>query len=269
MMNGVMAGTEGADVWAVGFAFMLGLPRFGVALLVLPLLPPGLFPAPLRIGVAVGLLFVAYPVFAAAAGHVSSPGGWWLAFVLKEALIGGLIGYACSLVLWALTMAGEVIDNQVGFNNAQIFNPFLNHAAGPVAQFMAMFGVFVFVALSGLEVFLRLMYESLVLWPPGELWPLATQPLNSIFVQETDAMLSSAVRVAAPVIGALLLVELGLGLVNRIAPQFNVWQFSLPVKGLVATLMLALMMLHLVDAVKTAFSAQMKWLDALKALFGG
>jgi type III secretion protein T len=134
---------------------------------------------------------------------------------------------------------------------------------------MAMFGVFAFVALSGLEVFLRLMYESLVLWPPNELWPLATQPLNSVFVQETDAMLSSAVRVAAPVIGALLLVELGLGLVNRIAPQFNVWQFSLPVKGLVATLMLALMMLHLVDAVTAAFSAQMKWLDSLKALFGG
>jgi type III secretion protein T len=69
-------------------------------------------------------------------------------------------------------------------------------------------------------------------------------------VATSGSLLEVAVRFAAPVIGVLLLIELGIGLINRAAPQIDAFYFSMPIKAVTALLVLALLLTHLADVVK-------------------
>lgn len=235
---------------ALTYPVIATLPRFGVALLILPLLVRGVIPSQIRIGFLLVMVMVAQPHMAVA----FSANGWsmaqWLMFVLKEALLGGLVGYAVGLGLWALTAVGELIDLQAGMTNAQIFDPFGQHASGPYSALMSQLAVLLFLSFGGLHVFLQLLYESLLLWPPASFTPHLTASFKDFAVATSGSLLEVAVRFAAPVIGVLLLIELGVGLINRAAPQIDAFYFSMPIKAVTALLVLALLLTHLADVVK-------------------
>ncbi len=241
------------------------LPRFMAAFLVLPFLVKGVVPAQIRVAFLLTLALVAYPgqsgPFAVAAGQWTL---WhWAGFILKEAFIGALIGYAIGMALWALGAVGQLIDTQAGFTNAQIFDPFGGHPGGPSAVLMAQLGAVLFVGFGGLQVFLQLLYESLLLWPPESFWPRIGPAFRDFAVATSGSLLEVGVRLAAPVIGALLMVELGIGLINRAAPQLNAFYFSMPIKALTSLLVLALTLTHVVDVVRQRFVDSERMLPAL------
>jgi type III secretion protein T len=235
---------------ALSYPVLATLPRFGVALMILPLLVSAIIPRQIRIGFLLVTVLVAQPHMQVA----FSVNGWsmaqWMMFVLKEALLGGLIGYAVGLGLWALTAVGELIDLQAGMTNAQIFDPFGKHSSGPFSVLMSQLGMLLFLGFGGLHVFLQLLYESLLLWPPASFTPDLTASFKDFAVATSGSLLEVAVRFAAPVIGVLLLIELGIGLINRAAPQIDAFYFSMPIKAVTALLVLALLLTHLADVVK-------------------
>lgn len=263
-MNASAPLTELAGLVTLVHPLLAGLPRMGMALLVIPLLPAGLIPRRLRGGLIIALALPVYPLLASTMPAVDWSAGQWMAYVLKESCIGALIGYSMGLLLWALTCAGELIDVQAGFNNAQIFDPFAGHPAGPVSVLMTQLGVLLFVALGGLHVFLQLLYESLQLWPPSSAYPdLGLAGLRDLAASGSGSLLELATRLAAPVIAVLLIVELGIGLINRAAPQLNAFYFAMPIKAVAALLMLALCLAHLVDVFRSQIEASQGLLEPL------
>lgn len=244
---------------------LAALPRFVAAFLVLPLLTRAVVPAQIRLAFLLVLVLVAYPGLAARFTSISNDWAlWqWLGFLVKEVFIGALIGYAMGMSLWALTAVGDLIDTQAGFNNAQIFDPFGGHPRGPVSVLLTQLGVLLFVGFGGLQVFMQLLYESLLLWPPTSFWPDIGAAFRDFAVATAGSMLEIAVRLAAPVIAALLVVELGIGLINRAAPQLNAFYFSMPIKAVTSLLVLALLMAHLVDVMRQRFTDSERLLPAL------
>jgi type III secretion protein T len=239
-----------ADMVKVLHPALATLPRFGAAFLVLPLLARNVVSRQIRIGFVLVLAAVAYP-HVTATFTVSEWGpGQWIAFLLKEMFIGALVGYAMGIMLWAIAAVGDLMDLQSGFQNAQIFNPFGGQAAGPFSALLTQTGVLLFIGYGGLHVFLQLLYESLLLWPPASFVPDVSNALRDFSIATSASLLETATRLAAPVIGALLIVELGIGLINRAAQQINTFYFSMPIKALTALLVLALMLSHLVDVVR-------------------
>ena len=234
---------------------MAALPRIGTAILVLPFLPPSIVPRRLKAAFTLSMCLVTYPAMSHAFPLIDWAMGEWLLYALKESLIGALVGYAMGMVLWALTTVGELLDIQVGFNNAQIFDPFGGHSAGPLSALMSQLGILLFVSIGGLQVFLQLLYESLVLWPPTSFYPDVGAGLKGWSIATSATVLEFAVRLAAPVLGVLLIVELGVGLINRAAPQLNAFYFSMPIKAVTGLLMLSLLLSHLVDVVHQQFVA--------------
>ncbi|MBA3624372.1 MAG: flagellar biosynthetic protein FliR [Methylibium sp.] len=130
--------------------------------MVLPLLTRTIVPRQIRIAFMLILVLVAFPGLAVSFPKVDWNMWQWIAFVLKEMFIGGLIGYSMGMVLWALTAIGELMDVQAGYTNAQIFDPYGNHSAGPLSVLMSQLGVLLFVGFGGLQVFMQLLYESLL-----------------------------------------------------------------------------------------------------------
>jgi type III secretion protein T len=162
------------------------------------------------------------------------------------------VGYAVGIILWAIAAIGDLIDLQSGFQNAQIFNPFAGQPGGPFGALLTQIGVLLFIGYGGLHVFLQLLFESLLLWPPASFTPDLSNAVRDFSIATSGTFLEIATRLAAPVIGVLLIVELGIGLINRAAQELNTFYFSMPIKALTAILMLALMLSHLVDVVRAA-----------------
>lgn len=226
---------------------LLGIPRIGTAVMTLGLLPAKIFPRQLRTAKAVALTLAVYPMMSDQLPEGQLAVGYWSILILKEVFIGGILGYLMGTLLWAFSTAGEIIDIQIGFEIGQIFDPMSDRPQGPVGSFYGQLGALLFVALGGIHVFLALLYESLVLWPPASFFPILSTELFDISLAAGASVLELGARLFLPIFGLLLLVELGIGMLNRIAQQFETFYFSLPIKAILAILLIALTMAHMVD----------------------
>ena len=226
---------------------LLGMPRIGAALMALALLPAKVFPRQLRIAKSLALTLAIYPMLSDQLPDDELAVGYWSLLILKEVFIGGVIGYLMGTLLWAFSSAGEVIDTQIGFELGQLFDPMSDRPRGPVGSFYGQLGALLFIGLGGLHVFLALLYESLAIWPPAEYFPTLSPGLFDLSLAAGASVLELGARLFLPIFGVLLLIELGIGMLNRIAPQFETFYFSLPIKAIVAILLLALSLAHLVD----------------------
>jgi type III secretion protein T len=243
-----------SEMITVSYPLLAGLPRFGAAFMVLPLVAGKIIPKQIKMGVLIVLVMVAYPHLALSFSVVNWGISDWLLFVVKETFIGALIGYSMAVVLWTMTMIGEMIDMQSGMNNSQIFNPFEGRQSSAFSVLLTQIGVLLFVGFGGLHVFLQLLYESLILWPPASFQPNITGALKDFSLLTSGSMLETSVRLVSPVIYVLLLVEIGIGLLNRAASQLEAFYFSMPIKAVTALLVLVLLLSHLTDVVRQSFN---------------
>ena len=247
--------------WSLLAPLLAALPRIGAAVTVAPLFPAAVFPRLLRGAVAVSLAVYLYPHMAAhlPAGMTPLP---WLTLIGKEAFIGGLIGFAVGTLIWALECMGSAIDFQVGFSNAQLFNPFVGNESSPLGQLMTSFAITLLVTTGGLQVLASLLFESFRLWPIQSLYP-STQQLADFAGTQVQSFAELVVQLAAPAVLLLALIDVGFGLLNRVVPQLNVFFFSMPIKGALAALMIALYLSYLSDVFIARLSGLEDWLKHL------
>jgi type III secretion protein T len=237
--------------------FAVSVPRLLIAFAVLPLFPQGVFPNMLRAAMAISLSLGIYPFLKAN----MPPETWgvlhWTLFAVKEAFIGFVIAFAVGSLFWVLQSVGHLIDTQTGTSNASIFDPFGGHETGPLGAYLLQLGMAFFIAMGGLYILITLLLDSYRLWPPVSFVPSISEAFRLFTIGKFDSMLDLVTRLAAPAILILVLVELGIGLVNRVAPQLNVFFFSQPIKGATAVLILALMIAFIADVMRSEIK-QMK-----------
>lgn len=262
-----IAGSEAP--WSIVAPLLIATPRILAATVIAPLFPPSLFPLLLRNTIAVSLALCLYPhISADMPAHALSP-LLWLALIGKEVLIGILIGVAIGMLIWVFESVGAMIDLQVGLSNGLLFDPFGGHEAGPITTLMTRLAVVLFVVGGGLYVFVSLLFESFLLWPIASFYPLLGQRFADFGIESLTSILQLTVRLAAPVILLLVLVDLGFGLVNRVVPQLNVFFFTMPLKGALAALMIALYLSYLVDVALGQIAALQTSLERLARALSG
>lgn len=154
----------------------------------------------------------------------------FLIAVMLEALTGLLLGFAAHMVFWAVEMAGDLIGFQIGLHMAQVFNPLEGHAANPIARILSLAALMIFVLLEGHHVVLRALVESFRVVPLAGANLVASQPL---LVQWVWDFMVLALRLAAPFMVTILLIDLALGIFARLVPQADLFSIALPLKLLV------------------------------------
>jgi type III secretion protein T len=256
--------SDSQPFWNELAPILASLPRIGMAVAVVPLFPANLFPNLLRGAIGVSLALPLYPHVAA---HMPAPTTalLWLALIGKEALIGALLGFAMGTLVWVFESAGAVLDYQIGFINAQIFDPFGGHESGLMSPLWVRLGIILFVMAGGLQVFAALLFESFRLWPLASFYPAVTG-LPEAAGGSVRSLMDLTVRLAAPVVLLLALIDIGFGLIGRVVPQLNVFFFTLPLKGALAVLMIALYISYLADVVGAQLSALPEGLRHLESL---
>jgi flagellar biosynthetic protein FliR len=205
------------------------------------LMTPVFYAAPLPISVR--MLLVLCLSVALAAGLAAPPGQWggWSAFVsaaLAEVALGATLGLGILLAFGAFSVAGQLLDVQLGFGIAQIIDPVTRRPVPILTSAFEYLAVLVFFLVNGHHALLRGISYSVERFPVGAQWSLASAAAP-MFKQATG-LFSLGFALAAPVVFCILLVEFALGVVGRNLPQMNMFTMGIPVKILVGLVALSL-----------------------------
>jgi type III secretion protein T len=221
-------------------SFALVLPRIAAAFLLLPYFSSDAIPPLARNIFFVSLALAVIPLVLAAPPPPSLTGTALIPIVLKEIFIGVTIGYTFGIVFWALEGAGQVIDAKVGASPAQLVDPVTGTQTTLIGAYLGRLAAYLFAAFGGLHVFVDLLMASFKAWPPIALLPNLQAVGELFFIQRFDELMRLTLLLAAPALSLLTLLEIGLGLTNRYAPQLNLFTLSMSLKTWLAVLILLL-----------------------------
>ena len=225
----------------------LTLPRLLAVFAIAPFFSGNLMSGLVRNGIVLVLAIYMSP---AASDLPELTLGGWVLVAAKEAFIGVLLGLGFGIFVWAVQSVGDLVDFQTGSASAPFFDPIGGHEGGPTGQFLGWVVITLFMSAGGMLAMVRVIIDSFRLWPVASFYPRMGPMLEQFVIRQGDTLFLWTLKLAAPVIFVLLLVELGIGLIGRVAPPLNVFVFAQPVKSVLANLMLLLCMYFLYDSLR-------------------
>ena len=236
----------------LGFSGLLALacllPRFLVMFSMLPPLSKQWLPGMLRTAVAAGVALPLVPLYANKVNAMDA--NMLLGVLLKESLIGLLLGYFLALPFWAIEAAGTLIDNQRGASIGSSISPLTGHEETPTGDLLHQTFLAFFVVVGGLPWVLDIAYESFRLWPLLEWLPGFNSQTVPAALGLLDRLMKMTLVLSSPALIAMFLSEISLALVSRFAPQMQVFFLAMPVKSGVAFFVLMVYSVNLFDVLK-------------------
>ena len=179
--------------------------------------------------------------------------------MMGEAVLGLVLGMAVNFLFMGIQAGGELLGFQMGFTMINIADPLTGNQTGATAFFLWMVSLLVFLGLDGHLYMIRGFVASFDLVPPGQLF-IGPTVLRQIMYLASQ-MFVLALQIAAPVMVALFLVEVSLGLMARTSPQIPIMEFGFPIKIGVGFFFLGLLMVIMAERIAA-------FVQGLDGLFG-
>jgi flagellar biosynthetic protein FliR len=205
--------------------FALVTARVAGVVLIAPLWSMTSIPSNLRSAIAVVLSLALLPSVPATSVAIDSFS--ILVPMISELLLGVAIGLSATAFLAAVAVASEVISLQMGLSLGVALGGAADLGAPGVGQLEGQFSLAVYVALGGHLALITALHRSFNLIPPGTGINVVTGGHTMLLI--VGSVFSSAVRVAAPAMVALLIVNLALAILNRAVPQLNTMMVAVPI----------------------------------------
>lgn len=171
----------------------------------------------------------------------------FLLIAIKEAIIGFIIGFFAAIPFWIAENIGNFIDNQRGATMGEVYSPLSGAQVSTIGIFFTQIVSTIFFIGGVVFIFLGALYKSYRLWPVFGQWLEFSSNSPALMLGTLDSMLKTTVVIAAPVIILMFLVTIGLGFVNRTAPQLNVFFLSMPIKSAMGIAMLIIYLPFIMD----------------------
>lgn len=217
--------------------FLLVATRLLAALSTSPVISTRTIPLQARIGLGLFAALVLTPVVSAAIPADQQPVLSWTTLA-GEVVTGTLAGLAASMVYAAVEFGAGLLDVQAGFGLGATYDPTFDASGSVLNRFYSALAALVFFETNGHHLLLQALVELFHLVPLGQFSLDQLQPDR--MAQLAAGMFVVALQLVLPVLGALLLVDVALALLNRAAPQFNPFALGASAKtGLAALAALA------------------------------
>ncbi|MCU7893462.1 MAG: flagellar biosynthetic protein FliR [Candidatus Thiodiazotropha sp. (ex Ustalcina ferruginea)] len=147
--------------------------------------------------------------------------------MLQQILIGVMMGFILQMVFGALVFGGQVIAYSMGLGFASMVDPTNGVQVPVVAQFYLILATLLFLVFNGHLLSIELVVDSFVTMP------VATDGLSRNGILELVAwgsrLFAGGLLIALPIVGAMLMVNMGMGVVMRAAPQLNIFSIGFPI----------------------------------------
>ena len=205
--------------------FLWALLRVSIIAFMLPFFGARGLPTLWKIGFAMVVTIAMLPSIPQVTLPQSTVG--FLMVVASEALVGFCLVLGVKFLLASVQLAGQFMGFQMGFNMASVMDPQTGGQSSVMSQFLYLVTVLVFFSVNGHHAFIKAMaYSFRVIPPEGFSWSPA---LFSSLAKTSGEMFVIAIKISAPILIALFLANLGLGIVARTVPQVNILMVGFPV----------------------------------------
>lgn len=213
---------------ATVFSFLLTFMRLSVVVFMLPFYGSTLVPTSIKAAMCMTLTLALWPKLAFA-GTLMPSNPWTIGLMfLGEVIIGLLLDILVRLLFSAAQSAGAIMGFSMGFSLMNSIDPMTGAAESGLGHLMSQITTMLFLCLNGHLILLSSLAQSFELVPPGSL--LINAALGEHLIVFTGQMFVMALKIAAPILASIFLVDLALALIARAAPQMNVLFIGFPLK---------------------------------------
>ena len=177
--------------------------------------------------------------------------GLGLLILAQQMIIGLAMGFALRLVFSAVDLAGMMISTQMGLGFATAYDPQTASQTPVVSELIGMLALLVFLSIDGHLMVLSTLVQSFTFLPVGLLAISEASWLN--IANAGGIIFSAGVMLALPAVTALLITNVALGVLGRVAPQLNLIVIGFPVTILLGFIALYVGMSYLAAPLQQLF----------------
>jgi flagellar biosynthetic protein FliR len=222
------------QVFAAGLVFA----RVGAIIMLLPALGETFIPPRIRLSFALAFTLMLFPLIARSAPPLPPDAAGLAGAVIKEVLIGLMIGGVLRLFMSSLATAGEIVSLQTTLSFAQTANPMQAQPSTTLGTFLGLIGISLVFATDLDHLFVAAIVSSFDLFPFTRGVPVADA--GQLAVQTVARSFALGLQLAAPVVVFSLVFNIAIGLVARVMPQFQVFFVATPLNILLGLSIFAL-----------------------------
>ncbi len=232
-------------VWMTSFVWPLA--RILALLAAAPVLGNAAIPTRVKIGLGVLITLIVAP----AIGPLPKvePGSLeGLLILCQQIIIGLAMGFTVRIVFSAVELAGELAALQMGLGFATFFSPHSDGSTLVVGRFLGLLATLTFLAMNGHLMMLSVLAESF------NVFPISAQPFSAggwrMLAGWGGKIFEAGLGLALPVVTALLIVNLALGILTRAAPQLNIFAVGFPITLMVGMVALMLSLPYFIPVIE-------------------
>jgi flagellar biosynthetic protein FliR len=219
-------------------SFLLTIIRVSLIVFLLPFFGGDTIPIQVKAAVSIMLTLAIWPRMALGGQFFPAHPFNLALLVFSEVLLGMVLGAMVHFIFVGLQVGGEVIGFQMGLSMITLADPGTGTQLTATSFLMQSVAMAIFLSMDGHLYILSALIGSFNLIAPGQLF-LSPPALNDL-IHLSAQMFSLALKIAGPVIGCLFLVELGLALMAKVAPQMNLLTLGFPIKIALGLMLLSI-----------------------------
>ena len=215
--------------------FSLILMRMSGFILLNPILGRRNIPAIVKAGFIFILTTAIYSFSKGEAFDITSPLEYGF-LLIKEFAAGYVLDFVTELFLFVITFAGYIMDFQMGMSMSTVYDPQSNAQLPITGSLLQAFYVMLFFAVDGHLALMKILLTSAEIVPYGGI--IFTQGLAARMIDLFVECVVMGIKFAFPILAAEFLVEIGVGILNKIVPQINIFVINIQLKVIVGLALL-------------------------------
>ncbi|WP_411286646.1 flagellar biosynthetic protein FliR [Phenylobacterium sp.] len=222
------------QVFAAGLVFA----RLGAVVMLIPGIGESFIPPRIRLAFAFAMTLMLFPLLGDAVPPIPASSSGVAGAVIKEVLIGLMIGAILRLFMSSLATAGEIVSIQTTLSFAQTANPSQAQPTTTLATFLGLMGIVLIMSTDLHHLFLGAIVRSYSLFPFSR--DIQVADAGQLAIQTVAKSFALGLQLAAPVVVFSLVFNIATGLVGRVMPQFQIFFVATPLMVLMGLSVFAL-----------------------------
>jgi flagellar biosynthetic protein FliR len=249
--------------------FMLVLSRVAGIFAALPVFGGRVLPMRIKALIVFMIALVCFPTLSVALPEMPADAFSLALLAFSEVMIGLTLAFITQIIFAGVEFSGQIIGMQMGLTISSIIDPSRGVQTQIMSVVQTLFATLLFLSLNIHHLFIRAIMDSFTVIPLGG-WRLSGELVNFLVMRAADVFIIG-IRLAAPVMVALLLTTVALGIMARAFPQMNIFMISLPLNvglGLMILGMTLTIFFHVLEVSFGQLNAQILTLFRLMAKGG-
>ena len=241
--------------------FALVLSRVAGIFSAIPVFGGRTIPLHVKVVIIMMITLVCFPALSITAPAIPTDVFTLALLVLREVMVGVTLGFITRIIFSAVEFSGQIIGMQMGFTISSIIDPSQGTQTQIMSVMQTLLATLLFLSMNIHHLFIRTIVDSFRIIPLGA-WQLNAE-IIAFLVKGTSEIFILGLRLAAPVMIALLLVSVTLGIMARAFPQMNIFMVSMPLNIGIGFIVLGLSLTIFFHVLTVAFGSVSGQIEAL------